>query len=324
MSIRIPDVASAQHVDIPLSSNHDVASPLRYPGGKSVLSGFVQTLMSASGLEGGTYVEPYAGGAGIALRLLRDGIASRIVINDLDPDVYAFWDSAVNHPDGFLRRFDAVEPTIDEWKRQRRIIRESDAPLDRGFAFFFLNRTNRSGVADGGVIGGLRQEGRYKVWARYNKSKLRDKLVFLANHGQDIDVLNMDGMEAASEYLSRKKTFVYIDPPYVDKGSSLYLNALTEQQHRDLAGTLERNRAAAWMLTYDDTRLTRELYTGFPGGLFPLRYSAASHRQATELAVFSDTTSQALQKVMERRETDNGTETGPLGMERAANRANPA
>ena len=150
-----------------------------------MLSGYVASLIDVLGIRDVTYVEPYAGGAGVALRLLKDHKVSKVVINDYDPDVFAFWNSAVNDSASFLERFDRAEPTIEEWHRQKRIIADPASELDRGFAFFFLNRTNRSGVLNGGVIGGLKQNGRYKVSARYNKASLRRKLEFLREHGDD-------------------------------------------------------------------------------------------------------------------------------------------
>lgn len=291
----MPEVGQARRLDVPLTSNHDVASPLRYPGGKTVLSGFVATLIERLGMKDPTYVEPYAGGAGVALRLLRENRVSRIVINDYDRNVYAFWNGAVNHPADFLARFDAVEPTMEEWRRQRRIIRDPSDEGERGFAFFFLNRTNRSGVINGGVIGGLGQNGTYRVSARYNKERLREKLVFLGEHADSIEVTCRDGRSVAEEYVSRSDAFVYLDPPYVQKGASLYPAVFDTEQHRALAETLKRSGSGTWMLTYDDTELIRTLYRENPGGLFPLRYSAASRREAHELMIFSDTLAQSMQ-----------------------------
>ena len=219
--------------------------------------------------------------------------------------MFAVWDSAVNHSREFLDRFDRVEPTMDEWRRQKRIIRDPADELDRGFAFFFLNRTNRSGVINGGVIGGLAQSGRYKVSARYNKARLREKLAFLGEHSPRIEVTCRDGRQIARQYASRTDAFTYLDPPYVVKGGSLYLNALTEQQHRDLAATLAESDGA-WMLTYDDTELTRTLYAGNYGGVFPLRYAAASRREATELMAFSDMTAASLRPDIWRGDDTHG------------------
>lgn len=285
--LNVPKIKQAQHLDIPLASNHNVTTPLRYPGGKTVLVDFVTGIIDMLGMSNLTYVEPYAGGAGIALRLLKNGVVSDIVINDYDENVYAFWDSVVNQSSAFLKKFDEVEPTLDEWKRQRQIIHNPASELDRGFAFFFLNRTNRSGVINGGVIGGLEQSGRYKVSARYNKYSLREKLAFLGEYSSRIMVCCLDGQKIAEKYVSQPHTFTYLDPPYVMKGSSLYLNALSEQQHRSLAETLIHS-TGKWMLTYDNAELVKALYKESYGGIFSLRYTAASHRQANELIAFSD------------------------------------
>ncbi|ATU20615.1 DNA methyltransferase [Bifidobacterium choerinum] len=288
-------------LSVPLASVHSVASPLRYPGGKSVLSAYVSGLVDASGCRG-AYVEPYAGGAGIALRLLAGGKVSGIVINDMDANVHAFWDSAVNDHARFMRLFDRVEPTIEQWHHWRAVLRDPVSELERGFAFFFLNRTCRSGVINGGVIGGLAQRGRYRVDARYNKEQLRGKLEYLGRVAERIEVRGDDGVEVVRDYAGRPGAFVYADPPYVVKGSSLYLNAFDEERHRALAEVLVLECGGTWMLTYDDAPLVEELYGGMPGGLFSLRYSAANHRIAREAMVFSRELSNALPTSIWERE----------------------
>ena len=42
-------------------------TPLRYPGGKAKLADYVKALLKENRLLDGEYVEPYAGGAAIAL-----------------------------------------------------------------------------------------------------------------------------------------------------------------------------------------------------------------------------------------------------------------
>ena len=292
----MPRVESAEILSIPLVSNHSVVSPLRYPGGKSVLSGYVASLIRLLGIDDATYVEPYAGGAGVALRLLQEHTVSRVVINDYDPNVFAFWNSAVNDSESFLELFDKIEPTIEEWHRQKEIIRSPSSELDRGFAFFFLNRTNRSGVLNGGVIGGLNQSGNYKIGARYNKASLRRKLEFLGVHSESIEVLNEDGRAVTERFIETESAFIYADPPYVEKGQSLYMNAFDKNQHEGLGKTLNNHVYSQWLLTYDDTELVRSLYRKRYGGLFPLRYSASSHRSANELMIFSDILGEAIER----------------------------
>lgn len=296
-----PSFGERNVLKVPLTSVHSVTTPLRYPGGKSVLSRHVSDLIDMSGCRD-TYVEPYAGGAGIALRLLAEGRVSGIVINDLDANVHAFWDSVVNDHARFMRLYDRVEPTIEQWHHWRAVLRDPDNELDRGFAFFFLNRTCRSGVINGGVIGGLGQQGRYRVDARYNKERLRGKLDFLGRSSDHIEIRGDDGAEVAHDYAGRSGTFVYADPPYVAKGSSLYLNAFDEERHRVLSDVLIRGCGGAWMLTYDDAPLVGELYGGMPGGLFALRYSAANHRIAREAMIFSRELADALPSSIWERE----------------------
>lgn len=278
-----------KYLDVGLSPTHDLDTPLRYPGGKSALSGFVSRLISSAGLFGGTYVEPYAGGAGVALRLLRAGAVSRIVINDLDPLVFNFWDHAVHDTDFMLRRLSSVGVTMDEFRRQRDIIRsKTSSPSSRAFAYLFLNRTTRSGIADGGPIGGLSQSGHYRLDCRFNKSTLSSKLAFLGENAGHIKVTCEDGVDTVNEWAGRPNTFVFADPPYVRKGGSLYLNALDEAGHISLATALKAHSSSLWLLTYDEAPLVYSLYGDMRGGRYFLRYSAHTHVRATELMVFSD------------------------------------
>lgn len=282
----VPFVRQRRLLDVPLSPVHSVKTPLRYPGGKSVLSAHVARLVDASGCRD-MFVEPYAGGAGVALRLLEQGRVTGVLVNDLDADVHAFWDSAVNDHARFMRLFDMVEPTIGQWRHWRDVLRDPDDELQRGFAFFFLNRTCRSGVVTAGVIGGLAQKGRYRVDARYNKPVLRDKLAFLGRNADRIEVRGNDGADVVRSHAGRPGVFVYADPPYVAKGASLYASAFDEARHRALADVLSECRDGVWMLTYDDAPLVRGLYAGLPGGFYRLRYSAARHCAARELMVYS-------------------------------------
>src|SRR5580658_3869341 len=124
-------------------------SPLRYPGGKTCMLGPVSRILRGNKLERGHYAEPYAGGCGLALSLLFSGFVSDIHINDIDRAIWAFWHSVLNETDEFIRLMEKTPVNIKEWKRQRRIIQSSetiDDPMKLGFAAFFLNRTNRSGI----------------------------------------------------------------------------------------------------------------------------------------------------------------------------------
>lgn len=269
-----------------------VHTPLRYPGGKTRLAGFLRKVIELDGSPARTYVEPYAGGGGAALSLLHDQVVDRVVINDLDPCMWAFWTSVVNNNTQFLKIFDETPVTLAEWHRQREVYRRRDhtdlSVLRLGFATFFLNRTNRSGIMNAGVIGGQKQVGTYKIDARFNREELRRKIKWIGTVRSKIQVENRDGVALLAETLENSMSFAYIDPPYFEKGSFLYMNSFEENDHALLATLLRDSREARWVLTYDDVPAIRKLYRGFYQGIFRLPYSAHTASNADERMVLSD------------------------------------
>jgi DNA adenine methylase len=281
-------VNGAASADTP--SRRLMLSPLRYPGGKGSLYPALRRLVRANGLTSGTYVEPYAGGAGAGISLLVTGEVHRIVINDLDRAVYAFWRSVVKSPDDFARRTRDAKLTVQEWKRQKKIYAEADRTdyLRLGFATFFLNRTNHSGILNGGPIGGLDQQGTYKINARFNKAALLERLRLIALNAPRIVVLRQDGRHVIERYCKNADTLIYADPPYFEKAGSLYLSSFTNDDHKLLAESLNRHRAARWVLTYDNVSEVASFYPSRRRENFSLSYSAHRVVRATETMVFSD------------------------------------
>lgn len=281
-------------------------SPLRYPGGKATLAGFFEATIHALRLDKPTYIEPYAGGAGAGLELLLKDVVERVVINDLDPAIHACWKAMVKDSDEFLRRLERAPLSIKEWKKQRDMYRcRHDAdidPLALGFATFYLNRTSRSGVLGAGVIGGLAQEGAYKIDARFDKVALRNRIEKLAELSGRIRITKQDGAARLREYLPKDNVFAYVDPPYVAKGNSLYMSAFSDDDHRELAKVLNGHANTNWVLTYDVVDLIKSLYKAREVSQFRLLYSAhlrgakseLRRTSASELMVLSDTVADAL------------------------------
>jgi len=264
-------------------------SPLRYPGGKTILFPFFVKKIEESGLRDVTYVEAFAGGAGAALALLFNEVVDHIVINDLDKAIYAFWRSAIFESERFIEKIERTHVTVKEWRKQKAIYENKRAKrFDRGFATFFLNRTNRSGILNGGPIGGLDQTGKWKIGARYNKKALIQRICDIAEYKNRITVTNEDGVDLVSRYLRRKNVFVYLDPPYYDKAADLYLNIFEEKDHARLAKKLNAHPDATWLLTYDDKPEIRKLYPHRTVVDFSLSYNAYEQRQGQELMILSD------------------------------------
>lgn len=262
-------------------------TPLRYPGGKSQLAPFVTDLLRENNLLNGIYAEPFAGGSGLALRLLFSGRVSEIWLNDIDPAIYGFWHSVLHATDHLCEMIDKVPVNMDEWRRQRELLLSAKGDTLRlGFAALFLNRTNRSGILMAGVIGGKAQTGSYKIDCRFNKAGLIEKIRRIANYREVVKLSKLDALLCIRNWAKElpARGLMNIDPPYFVKGQELYTNFYTPSNHRDLSNAIRRLKCN-WMLTYDDVPEVREMYAGLPMYHKGLHYFAQVKRQANELLV---------------------------------------
>lgn len=263
-------------------------SPLRYPGGKSVMASLLGGIRRLNSLGDRGIAEPFAGGAGASLSLLYLEETHEIFINDADSAISDFWWTLTNRPQPFLDMLSRTRVSITEWRRQRDVYRNRGrvSRLRRGFAAFYLNRCNRSGIImNAGPIGGIKQAGKWKLDARFNKVGLLKRCAKVAEYGERIHVSDDDGIHFI-ERLDPRSTFFFIDPPYFEKGPTLYLNALDARYHEVLAARLESLSDAAWVLTYDDCPEIRRMYGGWAAVRpFSLRYVAAERRTGRELLI---------------------------------------
>lgn len=266
-------------------------SPFRYPGGKSQLYSFVKKIIEVNSYRGCIYVEPFAGGAALALKLLFNGVVSKIVINDLDKAIYAVWYSCLNRPKELINLINTTPLSIQEWDKQRSIYLSpgSHSLIELGFATLYLNRTNRSGIIKGGILGGRAQTGVYKIDARFNRETLSQKIEKIYAHRNDICISNLDAKDVIASYnlVSNSHIFFNIDPPYVKKGQNLYNNYFCNQDHRNLAEKIYLC-AHPWIVTYDICDLVSELYSSYRSDILDVRYSANKKSLANEYIFFSD------------------------------------
>ncbi|MBP1785745.1 DNA adenine methylase [Micromonospora sp. HB375] len=265
-------------------------SPLRYPGGKGKVANFLKLLIVGNDLTGIDYVEPYAGGASVALTLLFEDYVSNAQINDLNQGVYQFWRLAVNDPDALCRRIRAARLDLDEWQRQKRIYAAADtAPEDLAFATFYLNRTNRSGIISrGGVIGGNDQSGNWKIDARFNKDSLCSRILKIARFAPRLTVTNHDAVELLEASANRSDPALhYLDPPYYLKGSRLYDNFYSHDDHLAVSSTV-RSMKGPWVVSYDADPEILAMYSGSESMRYILGYSASKSPNGTEVMFFSD------------------------------------
>lgn len=254
-------------------------SPLRYPGGKGKLFQFVKDLVIHNKLDGGSYAEPYAGGASIALGLLIEDYVSEIYINDYDKSIYSFWHSVLRETDEFIRRIWDTPVDMKQWKKQKLIQQNKNDYdyLDLGFSTFFLNRTNRSGIIRGGVIGGNNQTGNYLIDARFNKQELVRRINTIANHGKHIKIYRQDALKFISETIPNKKSkgLVFLDPPYYVQGSKLYTSFYKHGDHVRVAEAIKKSVLKHWIVTYDNVEAINEIYDLKNKIVYDLRYSVS-------------------------------------------------
>lgn len=265
-------------------------SPLRYPGGKARVSAYMRRIMELNNLGDAHYVEPYAGGAGVAFDLLFSEMALVIHINDLDGAIFAFWRAVLDDTDGICRRISAAPLSVDEWKRQRQVQFAPDPdPGDLAFSTFYLNRTNRSGIIrSGGVIGGHGQTGQWKLDARFNRLKLIKRIQRIATYRSRIRLTNLDAAALLQniEVDLPNKALIYLDPPYYVKGRGLYANFYRHEDHEAISA-LVAGLQVPWIVSYDNVAPIRTMYTAFRAIEYDLQYSARERHDGKEVMFFS-------------------------------------
>ncbi|TIP72174.1 DNA adenine methylase [Mesorhizobium sp.] len=267
-------------------------SPLRYPGGKGKLASFVAAVVRENRLVDGRYVEPYAGGASVAWELLLTGLVRRVEINDISRPIFAFWSCVLNETEAFCRLIRDCTIDVDTWDRCKSAFHRANLEelLELGFATFFLNRTNRSGILNGGIIGGRDQTGPWKIDARFNKAELIERIQRIALLRSRIRLTNLDAVEFLSTRAEswNDKTLVYLDPPYFLKGGQLYFNSYGPGDHEDVSKSVRSLlHGIPWIVSYDDVEAIRGLYRHERALFYSIGYSARDRGQGNEAMFFS-------------------------------------
>lgn len=281
-------------------------SPLRYPGGKYKLYNYIAELVRVNDCT--TYIEPFCGGAAVAIELLLNGVVNKIIINDYDYTIYCFWYSILYETEAFIELIQNVDVSLQEWHAQKNIRNGIDDydMLEIGFSTFFLNRTNRSGIIDkAGPIGGLNQTGNYAIDCRFNKERLITEIRRIAEQREHIKLYNMEALTFIEEVVVHtKKSFVFFDPPYYGRGPELYTNFYTHGDHLNLSkAILTKLKNRKWVVTYDNVNAIKSMYRKVRSIEISLQYTLQEKRKSSEVLFFSRTVvrpqnEQALVKVL--------------------------
>ena len=256
------------------------------------MAGEFKRIMEQNDLLDGIYVEPFVGGGSVALSLLLNDYVSRIVINDKDRSIYAFWHTVLNDAEWLCRMIADTPVDMAVWRTQKEVqAHKAEAPLpELGFSTFFLNRTNRSGIIKGGVIGGNDQTGNYLIDARFNKSDLVSRIERIADDSDRRELHNDDAVTLLNGMKDTMpdRTLYYLDPPYYEKGPGLYMNYFKESDHRDIAATVASITHGKWIVTYDNHPFIAALYSRYRQREFSLSYSTTNGKKGEEIMIYSD------------------------------------
>lgn len=268
-----------------------IYSPLRYPGGKSKLSAFIAKICNDNNIHG-HYIEPYCGGAAVALFLLMEGFVKKITINDRDRSIYAFWHSVLNKTNQLCELIENVELSIDVWREQRNIQlkKEKADLLELGFSTFYLNRTNRSGIINAGVIGGIEQKGNYLMDCRFNKIELIQKIKNIANFKSKIRLYKKDAIkliDKIEQEAQNDNIVFYFDPPYYFKANTLYMNYYEHKNHEKVSNRIKSIQNIKWIVSYDNVPEIQRLYSEYPKKEFSIKHTAYKVREGKEILFFS-------------------------------------
>lgn len=271
-------------------------SPLRYPGGKNKLAKFIEQVCIDNNVNG-HYVEPYAGGASVALHLLLEEKVRKITINDLDHSIYAFWWSVLNRTSKLCNLIESSNITMENWKKMKQVQKnkKSATLLEVGFSTLFLNRTNYSGIINAGVIGGQKQRGKYKINCRFNKQDIIEKIKKIAEYKDRIKLYRLDALDLIKKIKKESKnknTILYFDPPYFLRGPGLYMNSYKENNHIEVSNEIQKIKGIHWIVSYDNQSKIKDIYKWVGKNRtveFKIHHSAYKTRIGEEILFFSDT-----------------------------------
>lgn len=275
-------------------------SPLRYPGGKAKVYNQIVELLTKNNKLETTYIEPFAGGCGLALMLLKNNIVSNLILNDIDKSIYCFWKSVLKYNIDLCKMIDSAILTLEEREIQKSIqnnkekidMRKKEDVLKLGFSTFYLNRVNRSGIIKAGVIGGINQNGNYKLDCRFNKKDLVEKIQEIYTYRDKIRFYNLDVIDFLQR-IKKKDSFIFFDPPYYNKGKDLYVNFYEHDDHLNLANKISKLKND-WIVTYDNEEEIKKMYKQFRQKEFDITYTLEKKRKTKEIIIFSKTLKRVL------------------------------
>ena len=243
-----------------------IASPLRYPGGKSRLARRIANSLP----QFEEFREPFVGGGSVFLAAMARNPDAKFWINDLSLDVAVFWSQVSLDVSKVLDAVNLLQISFPEGPSLYRHLKDSkfEDPAMLAARFFLLSRITFSGTIDSG---GFSQEAFEKRLTRSAVERLA-ALSSLANF--DLSVTNLD--YASSLDLPGHKVTIFLDPPYETSKNSLYgrWGDLHRNFDFDIFAAKVKRSPHPWVMTYGDNEQVRDTFLTSDGyTILPLQFA---------------------------------------------------
>lgn len=231
-----------------------IKSPLRYPGGKSKAIKFIAPLIP----DFDEYREPFLGGGSVFVYLKQIRSHKKFWINDIYENLYLFWKQLQQNPDKLFQQIKFWREKYKLGKELYQYLLENIDEFDeikKASAFFIFNRITFSGTTESG---GFSNTAYHK---RFTQSSI-DRVKLLSKILKDTKITCYDYQKVVEP--EGENVFIFLDPPYYSATkSALYGkngNLHKIFNHERLAEVL-KNTDHKWLLTYDDSKYIRKLYS---------------------------------------------------------------
>jgi len=243
-------------------------SPLRYPGSKRRLVGYIKEALELNDLKPSLYIEPFVGGASVALQLMQEDLVEKVVLMDVDPWISGFWYTVFFDTQWLIDKIETIDVTLEKWWEFKNS--NPTTKREQALTCFFLNRTSFSGILENraGPIGGKTQQSQYKIDCRFMREVLINRIK-QASLLKDkvIDVMCCSWLEGIDEIRKLQKLgklpsdnlFLYLDPPFFEEAEALYRHYFTEDDHKGLRDYLLMLNDK-FILSYDLAQQVETLY----------------------------------------------------------------
>lgn len=246
-------------------------SPLRYPGSKRRLFGYIKESLFNNRLHPSLYVEPFVGGGSIAINLLNENLVEKVILVDRDPWIASFWKAIFYDTEWLINQILTTQVTIDQWNYFKNLNPKN--VRDQALTCIFLNRTSFSGILEdrAGPIGGRNQQSDYSIDCRFTqktKKTIVDRIERIAQFKDRVygvwELSWEESVHRIRKYQSEgelptSNLFFYLDPPFFEEADALYRFYFKKEDHkylRDFLLTLDDK----FLLSYDSAEQVETLY----------------------------------------------------------------